>query len=290
MKKRMLSAILAMSMVMGMSSVTAFADDFDKLDDANGASFEATGSAEDLPTINVTVPTSGEITLDPFNMNQLGQIASADFKIINNSNVPLSVTVKSAKAEGTGVEIVAKAATDTSKWAVVNMNVTDGIGKTTKKVLSTTEQDIAVATAMAPKGGIVKYSYDGTTAITPETAWAESDSIKVSNTFAFTMNSYTTYSVAKAITCSMTATSVEAESAAADVDALIATFPTTVIGDSKIEIPVTWTCGADNADYKDDVAGDYTFTAVVADADIYKVGETVTMPTIKVTVTAKSTT
>lgn len=305
MKKRMLSAILAMSMVMGMSSVTAFAADettvvtteVTNLAAAAAQNFSAENKEITIPDINVTVPTSGEIVLDPFNISQKGQITSADFKVINNSQVPLTVTIKNAKAVGTNVDIVSKARKDGTKWAMVNMNIIDGLGKATTKVLTTEVQDIAVATAMAPMGGVVKYKFSGSSAdvITATTTdgdgnataidWnSTADKVTVSNTFAFTMNSYAVYEIKKTMVSSMTAVTVEKGSdEATNVES---TFPATVLGDGK-EVPVTWKCvdnaGAD-ATYNAAEAATYTFKAVVADADIYKVAENVTMPTITVTV------
>lgn len=307
MKKRMLSAILAMSMVMGMSSVTAFAEDagIDDVADAGANAFEAVNDGYVEPTINVTVPTSGTVVLDPFNINQKGQVSSPDFKIINNSNVPLTATIKGANAIGSeNMNILQKAVNDGTKWAVVSINVTDGLGKTTSKVVPagaldsdnkpdlTKGIDVTATATMAPMGGVVKFNYSGTSAavLAEGTAWDGEETITVSNTYAFVVQPFVKYDIKKTMISSVTELTVENGTAATDID-----FPATVLGDGK-EVPVTWVCEGYNAS----TAGNYTFTAKldtttdldsstdgtqsVASSGIYTIAENVTMPTITVTV------
>lgn len=299
MKKRMLSAILAMSMVMGMSSVTAFAADIDDVANAGQNTFSAENEGYVEPTINVTLPTSGAISLDPFNINQQGQIFSANYKIINNSNVPLAVTIKGAKAVGTeGFAMVDKALKDGSKWAMVSINVTDGLGKATTKLVgaSTDGVDVAVATDMAPMGGIVKFSYTGQTAdvLSSDLTWTTTDKVTVSNTYSFTIKPFVKYDIKKTMVSSVTAVNYDLytdvneddeSTIPADEAAIVATFPATVLGDGK-EVPVTWeyVAAGEGDEYDGTAVGTYKFKAVVTDDSIYNVAENVTMPEITVTI------
>jgi hypothetical protein len=204
--KRMLSAVMAITMVASATSATAFADvsdasaDKTSVSDLNGTAFSAGNNGVEMPAIKVSVPTTNVISIDPYNTLNKGQISSNDNIIINYSNVPMSVKLTSVKAEGTGVTIEAKAKTDDSKWAVVSLAVTDGANKETTKVLSGTEQEIAVSTAMAPYGGVVKFNVTGTCALDPATAWGSTDKVNVSATYKFTPNTYATYEVTKAPT------------------------------------------------------------------------------------------
>lgn len=294
MKKRILSAVLAMSMVFGMTSVTAFAEGEEATTElaalaglSSGQAFSAENEEIKMPTISVTVPTTGTIVIDPFNTAQGGQIDSTEQTIINNSNIPLSVTFKGSTATGsTGVSIVAKAPTDGSKWAVVNLAITDGLNKATTKVLSATAQDISVATPIAPKGGIVKFKYNGTcaTSITKEgaTAWnGESDTITAATTFVFTPQAYTTYTAAKTLVINNLPTVAVDVAKGASIDEVLPLLPKTAIGDGK-EFPITWACET----YDGNTAAEYTFTVATVDADIYNIAVT-TPPTIKVKVVAE---
>lgn len=298
MKKRMFSAILAIAMTMSMGAVTAFADGEETTTATEAADaettaakvFEATSDGVTLPSIDVSVPTSGTIAINPYNLKGTGQIYSADFKVTNKSEVPIVLTLKDAKVSATTTEgetfsIVTKAptATATTKDALVNLVVTDGLGKSTTTVLKTDNTDVKVATAMAPLGGTVSYTYTGTTSVSPANAWTNADVITASNAFVFTAQTYTEYkNIAKVTlpTGQATAITVDVDSNA-DADdinaAVLAALPSTILGDSK-ELPVTWEAGEE----KDD-ATVYTAAIPEANSGIYAIKDNVTMPTITVT-------
>lgn len=285
MKKRLLSVLLAATMTMGATSISAFAEDINNMGDLAGTqSFEASGEAK-VPTINITVPTTGTIVLDPFNLEQNGQITSADFKIINNSDIPVSVSLTEAKAttQADTFKIVSKALTTTDKWAVININITDGLNKTTSKVLDSTDagQNIAVSTPMAPLGGIVKYKYSGTAALNPEEEWTNSDKITVSNTFSFTMNTVAKYHIIKSFSA------VNDLTVANGTEEANLGLPETLIGDSKIEFPVEWQCvdaDGNEATYEADTAGAYTFQAVIPTGNEKYYSSAIELPKVTVTV------
>lgn len=287
--KRMLNAVMAITMVASATSATAFAadGDIDNLTDANNVEFSAVNEEVAMPVISVSVPTTAEIVIDPYNTLQGGQIDSTNAKIVNNSNIPLNVTLVGIKATPTeGLNLVAKAATDGTKWACVSAAVTDGANKATTKVLSAEGQDIAVTTAMAPKGGVVSFKVTGTcaTAITAEAAsdWAAEDKITVTTAYKFTANTFATYEVAKApIFWDKTqATSITLPSE--DIPALSEYLPSTISNAGK-ELPVVWyKDGAEDASDLTAEAAAGTYVAGVADEDIYVVTGTFDMPSITI--------
>ncbi len=306
MKKRMLSAILAMSMVMGMGTVTAFAADGPI--DPNGDSVDVTNDGYEAPVIDVTVPTITKgtgITLDPYNIAGKGQIYSPEYKVVNNSNVPVVFTLKGAVASSDTVDIVAKKLTNGTKWASVSVSITDGLEKTTTKVVPMAGEnvlgvDVVGTTYMAAYGGTASFKYtgmcaDNVTAIEGEAeepaVWNEDDAITVSAKYSFAPVQCTNVSVTKALKVSTTAITVENGTT---VDNIV--FPV-VLGDGK-EIPVTWKCvdaGGSDATYDANTAGDYKFTATItAEAKasgLYSIAESITTwPTITVTVEEATTT
>jgi len=102
MKKKILSVVLAMTMVLGMS-ISSFAGTLEG--DAAVAGQDVTGtSTVTVPTISVTVPTTTAIVINPFQLTAtLGegttteQVISAKQEITSASNVDLLVNVENFK-------------------------------------------------------------------------------------------------------------------------------------------------------------------------------------------------
>lgn len=130
MKKKIVALLLSATMVMGMG-VTVCATDIDSVEGL-AAGGEVTGSGTvELPTIDVTVPTTADIVLNPYqiiydvdgeegDVTAQNQIISATQEIISDSDVDLAVNVVDLKATSatialntaavTGGKVVAKSA------------------------------------------------------------------------------------------------------------------------------------------------------------------------------------
>lgn len=130
MKKKILSAILAMTMVMGLS-ISAHAT---TVGNAQGNTAPATGvslSAESttkLPVIKITVPTAAPIVINPYKLkysnaeagitNATDMVVSVKKELINESDVPVAVNVsdlKATPAAGKDITIMSKTATAATK-------------------------------------------------------------------------------------------------------------------------------------------------------------------------------
>lgn len=135
MKKKIFSAVMAMTMVMGLS-LSAFADDA-VLNDSTKATTgqEITGESDILtPTIKVTVPTSADIVVNPFQLKSTisgtdyyDQIVSVPQTIKNESNVGVEVNV-----EGLKVAVTGAALNETTKKWESPITVMTGTAKSAK--------------------------------------------------------------------------------------------------------------------------------------------------------------
>lgn len=296
--KRMLSGLVAMSMVMG-SAISVSAAENTNLETLGSQEVKAENTEVVTPLINVTVSSNTvALQLNPFNLGGTGQINTGNIEIVNNSEIPIAVAITGAKVTpSSGISIVSKApaATVTEKQALVNLVYTDGTGKATTKALTTEAQDISIATAMTPLGGKVSYKLSGSTTVAPAGGWVSgTDKISVTNTFTFTPQLYTEYNITKTLAL-YSGVSSEVTLAADDETYKL---PSSVLGDSKIEVPVVWIKDGDAEDVHDSTEtmaglGAGTYTAVLksdklegatkSNADVYTVGGTVQFPTIKIT-------
>ena len=68
-----------------------------------GQSVKSKASLE-LPTIKVTLPTTHGFIVNPYNVEDAGQIVSAEAAITNESDVAVEVSLKSATADIEGAE------------------------------------------------------------------------------------------------------------------------------------------------------------------------------------------
>jgi hypothetical protein len=133
MKKKILSVVLALTMVFGMS-MASFATTL------NGASGAATGSeitatsTTTLPVIKITVPTNPTIVVNPFQLTvgegaaaRTDQILAPVQEIKSESNVPVAVNVASFKAtvpESSTITIAkSSAAKATTKSAYITLKI-----------------------------------------------------------------------------------------------------------------------------------------------------------------------
>lgn len=142
MKKKILSAILAMTMAMGLS-ISAYADTVvGNQEDADataaaGASLTVTSSTN-LPVVKITVPTAAAVVINPFQLaykdTETGldgndQVVSVVKKITSDSNVPVAVNVEDFKATPTaGITILGKSAVSAkTKSAYIYMAIGEDV-------------------------------------------------------------------------------------------------------------------------------------------------------------------
>lgn len=292
--KRFFSGMLALSLAFGGTSIVNAAQTSPVTNLADGGSLGFTADFT-APTISVVVPTADDakIVLNPFNIGGTGQIYSADYKIINNCDIPVSVSLVSTLTLANTVNLATKApsATAEGKQALINLAYTDGTGKTTVTAMksSTDPNSVSISTPMAPKGGVVKFGFTGSTNVSPTKngalePWNNTDTITATVAYNFTPNLYATYNVTKTATLYASDADTYTVANGTAEQAVKAMLPTHILGDTKVEVGVVWEC---NEAYNATTAKEYIFTAKVADINIYNVS--VAMPTVKVTVEAAST-
>lgn len=138
MKKRLMAFTLAATMMVG-SALTVHAANVTDMAGA-GAGQEITGSGTiELPEIKITVPTSADIVINPFQMSctvdsktYSTQIISPEQEIVNESNVAVAVNIAdlTAKDVADGVTISTTELTDksTAKSAFLYLEVVNEDG------------------------------------------------------------------------------------------------------------------------------------------------------------------
>lgn len=159
-RRKLMAAALATTLVLS-SSVLAFADDQNITDIAGLATGkEITGtSTVNSPTINVTVPASADIIINPFKMEYTNdsittpnksQVISAEQSIKNESDVAVAVNVAELKAEPSEGVTLATTSTSggkvTAKTAFMYLEVVD------KNATFAEKYDAKAATQMAIPG------------------------------------------------------------------------------------------------------------------------------------------
>lgn len=128
MKKKLLSLVLVSAMVLG-SAITASATSSITDMAGTGTGTDVTGtSTVKVPTINITVPTSAAVVINPYKMTaQVGsdeinaQIATVPQEITNASDVKVAVNVENLKAvpsEGVAVSATSLATKTTGAKSV----------------------------------------------------------------------------------------------------------------------------------------------------------------------------
>lgn len=212
--KKIMSTALASVMALSLA-VPAFAADGDL--EQNAA---ITGTTQ-APTIKITVPATGAVTVNPYKMavsvdgsDVTDQIISATQYIENASDVAIKV---SAEVTGTAAGNLAfatattqgtKAVTTNSVFMYLEMDVADKNdgtadptwataydSKSTKQILVSTKATkkadmltlaAGTGTAAASTGGYAAFHLAGDAASTPTTAWAAADKADVAIVFTFT--------------------------------------------------------------------------------------------------------
>ncbi len=142
--KRFLSTVAATALVATTMAMPVMA--------ADGGSVKIEFTTK-TPVIRVEVPTTILAAVDPLEMNTPGtQIHSTDFTLINKSEVPIGIDVKSVVTLGTGVTLVntkagAMASTGTDAWiGVAAQTAEDQYNATASKTagdLTDTDKNVA---------------------------------------------------------------------------------------------------------------------------------------------------
>lgn len=137
MKRKLLALTLAMTTLVGSTMMASAAE----ISDAEGAAAgqEVTGESEiTLPEIKVTVPTTADIVINPFQLSYdsgdgvtgSSQIISVEQEIKNESNVAVAVNVSDLQvtdaSEGISIVTTALTSKNTEKAAFLYLEVTDG--------------------------------------------------------------------------------------------------------------------------------------------------------------------
>lgn len=150
MKKRLLALTLATTLALGSTMMVSAADT--TIDDAAAAAAgqEVEGSSTvTVPTIKVTVPTTADFVINPYQTEYTGedglkgnsQIISAEQTITNESSVAVAVNVSELTAKGVsdGITIVTTEPTakTTEKAAFLYLEVTDKVDEAGKAAFET---------------------------------------------------------------------------------------------------------------------------------------------------------
>lgn len=89
--KKLLATLMATTMIFG-TAMSVYAAEITTPDESGAFTSTVEGdSTIATPTIKITVPTDVSLTIDPYKINEKGQIVSEDKFIKNESNVPVSV-------------------------------------------------------------------------------------------------------------------------------------------------------------------------------------------------------
>lgn len=202
----LLAAVLVLSM-----TVTAFADIegpelgadevIESVEGAVGGQEVVSEAELELPTIKVTIPTTQGFIVNPFNLEDAGQIVSTEATIKNESNVAVEVSLKSALAEIGATDPKQKAvlaaitAKTTAKTIELRLLVGAGTGATLETglpvegvLITGKEKDIKLAKLDIgdETASEVTIEYGGKVLANPAgNPWTAADTIKVTSIYSF---------------------------------------------------------------------------------------------------------
>lgn len=209
--KKLLATLLATSMVFG-ATMSVMAEAVTDADESGAFTSSASqDSVITCPEINITVPTTVSLELDPFNIAGEGQVVSDDQFITNESNVAISVGMGIYATKKTDeCEIVFATAplkgTETTKTAFIYSEIVKATGADTAGTYaeaydskSTAVFPLAYGTAekytkkanmlVMDKGSdtatYASYKFQGSLATKNVKAWADTDVVNVTVVFNF---------------------------------------------------------------------------------------------------------
>lgn len=216
MRKRLLCVALALAMLFSVQPAAAAAGT-----ETTRSTIITATLTNKTPTIKVTVPSTGEVYLNPLKLpvsinskSTREQIVSTPCMIANESDVPLQVdvTVTGQINEGSNMSLVTtstKNSTSTSKRAFIYFEIqpadTDNFSKVTWDAAykSTKRNHIPVTTygrtktntvvlagtdlngEIAEKGGYAAFRLTGDIIAAPKKPWTENDGLTVEIAFTF---------------------------------------------------------------------------------------------------------
>lgn len=221
MKRKLLALTLAMTTLVGSTMMVSAADITGAAGAAKGQ--EITGGSEmSLPEIKVTVPTTADIVINPFQLSYKdedagitgnSQIISAEQEIVNESNVAVAVNVSDLQvknaSEGITITTSAISAKTTNKSALLYLEVIDAAGnfgtgfdaksnsqvaipKPDTKVKAASKAAIVTLNAGNETATKAKFKIGGNVVANPvdgegvSTPWVDEDSIELGFKFTFT--------------------------------------------------------------------------------------------------------
>ncbi|WP_313238439.1 hypothetical protein [Sporosarcina ureae] len=200
------SGVLLAGVFVLSTAVPTFAADLDAPEVVDGTAIETvdggvTGQEVKsegtlkLPTISVTIPTTHGFLLNPYNLEEAGQIVSAEATISNASTVDVDVSLKSATAVIENTDPKAKAVlgmvTDkiTSKTVELNLIVTPTAGTLLLDggKLNITGKNAATKLVTLNKtNGAATLKYEGKTVANPlNNPWSAADKISLTSIYTF---------------------------------------------------------------------------------------------------------
>ncbi|MBD5545540.1 MAG: hypothetical protein HDR01_15175 [Lachnospiraceae bacterium] len=214
MKKRLLALTLAATLALGSTMMVSAADLEDAAAAATGQEVEGSSTVT-VPTIKVTVPTTADFVINPYQTEYSedglignSQIISAEQTITNESAVAVAVNVSDLTAkdvtEGITIVTTAPTAKTTDKAAFLYLEVTDQtfaesytkaanqvvIPLAGEKVKAASKDAIVTLAKGDETATTAKYKIGGSVVANPTaegtTPWATTDSIGVSFKLTFT--------------------------------------------------------------------------------------------------------
>lgn len=207
--KKVLSLVLAMALILAVA-VPAFATETTLTDPAKaatGASTTVTATPK-VPTINVVVPKTASVVVNPYQMSvgegaaaSQDQIISATSYITNKSDIKLNVGVSVTGKAGSGVTLAsATAVSEKTNSVFLKFGINNSADNTSPLdfstlpaantvVVSATKQDItglelAATTESAPN--YLAFAVTGDAATAPDKPWTAAMTVTTTVAFTFT--------------------------------------------------------------------------------------------------------
>ena len=188
MKRRVVSAMLAAMMMFTVATPVLAADVVDGQENNTGGDIDVSATVEP-PVYKISVPTSLDFYIDPFQQLAAGQITSDDFVIINKSNVALKVDATITVAGKDSTVTLKNAATDvtetsTDKLAYVEAEIPSVITETPAAGAAFVEDDFETAYGTMFKGTVgdtTKYYVATSSSAVADEAAANTEMVDTTN-------------------------------------------------------------------------------------------------------------
>lgn len=204
--KKISKSLLVGALVLSMATPAFAAITEPVVEDGDVTTIEAGATGQEvtseatieLPTIKVTLPTSHGFIVNPYNLEDAGQIVSAEATIKNESSVAVEVSLKSTSANIEGKDTKTKAilglivdGKTTTKTVELNLVVeaTEDKGTldlTGGKLNITGKNTATKLVTLNATDGEAKLSYEGKVVANPVgNPWSDADKITVNSIYSF---------------------------------------------------------------------------------------------------------